>query len=67
MKKQITITQEEKDKLISIPVYLDGKPAKITGRLLDFPVVRILYTTTSVEFAWETVKRIVEFDRQFKS
>lgn len=67
MKEPTKITQEEKDKLVSTPVYLDGKPARICGSLLDFPVVRRIDIAMSVEFSWGAVKRIVESDRKFKS
>lgn len=42
-------------------VTLDGKPAKITGARLDFPLVQS--ATDSVEFAWLTVAEKVAAGR----
>lgn len=46
---------------------LDGKPAKITGRLLKFAIVSQLPDGLSAEFSWDAVKRIMERNAQFKS
>ena len=46
--------------LISHNVTLDGKPAKISGAMQDFATIFDLDDLArSVEFAWETVRRIV--------
>lgn len=50
-----------------MPCYLDGKPAKIVGRLKDFATVAALDCSASVEFAWETVNRIMCGKMEFKS
>jgi hypothetical protein len=54
------ITQSMRDELVSIrQVTIDGKPAAIGGRLLDFPYVTSLDMSISVEFSWVAVWRIV--------
>ncbi len=54
--------------MIAIPdITLDGKPAKITGRLNDFATVSELNGPVRVEFAWPTVRRIVARDGKFRS
>jgi hypothetical protein len=49
--------------------FLDGKPARVTGRRNDFATVQTLDAKgPSVEFAWETVERIMtEYDAAFRS
>jgi hypothetical protein len=39
---------------------LDGKPARICGRLLRFAIVREIFGPSSAEFAWETIKHCME-------
>lgn len=47
---------------------LDGKPARITGRLNEFATVATIPDGPSVEFSWQTVDRIMTFSRgQFAS
>ena len=46
-------------------VTLDGKPARITGYRNSFATVQ--NKSCEVEFAWPTVKRIVERDGKFLS
>jgi hypothetical protein len=54
------ITQSMRDELVSIrQVTIDGKPAAICGRLLDFPYITSLDMSISVEFSWVAVWRIV--------
>lgn len=48
--------------------YLNGKPAKITGRLLPYAYITALPDGPSYEFAWETVDYIMtQKDRKFRS
>lgn len=46
---------------------LDGKPAIIMGRKLDFAVVATLPHGNRVEYAWPIVARIMESGGTFKS
>lgn len=55
------------DKWTNQECFLDGKPAKIIGRVAGFATVYILGKATTVEFAWETVDRIMQRDKRFKS
>jgi len=47
--------------------FLDGEPAKIDGLLWDFPLVSQNNSALRVSFCWETVVRIMDCDRHFKS
>ncbi len=58
---------EEKRKLVETPVTLNGKRAKITGLSKPFAMVRQIDTGLGCEFAWETVKRVVEKGGHFNS
>lgn len=60
-----SVTMEEKQGFLNIPVTLDGEPAKIVGISKEFGTVRS--RKQSVEFAWATIKRIVDRDAKFKS
>jgi hypothetical protein len=62
-----TVTQEFKDNAMDIMVTLDGHPAAIRGRKLEYAIVGALDTPLSVEFAWATVKRVVDKDGKFRS
>ena len=71
-----TMTTTEKGKLMGEArtkvITLNGKAARICGRLMDFAqVVQIetleTYPVTPVEFSWSTVKRVVAGTGQFKS
>lgn len=59
------ISMTRRHELVDTPVTLDGSPARITGARLDFPIIRS--TTSSVEFAWPTVARIVDAGGHFHS
>lgn len=39
---------------------LNGKPAKLSGALLKWPIITDLETGLSCEFAWVTVYNIIE-------
>jgi len=39
---------------------LDGKPARICGRLLRFAIVREIFGPEKAEYAWPTVARVME-------
>ena len=46
--------------------YLDGAPAKVTGRLNAFATIAPLNPALpSVEYSWHTVNRIMRKDRYF--
>jgi hypothetical protein len=47
--------------------FLDGEPAKISGLSWDFPIVAQINSSLTVSFCWETVVRIMDRDRHFKS
>lgn len=62
------MSTQEKTRLMEHAVTLDGKPARITGRLMDFAKVsQIADWWVSAEFCWATVQRIVEKGGAFKS
>ena len=46
---------------------LDGKPAKVIGWKLDWPLVAHLDSPLAVLYSWATVNRIMAEDRRFKS
>ena len=46
---------------------IDGKPATVTGRQLDFGIVAELPHGLRVEFAWPTIARIMDNGGRFKS
>lgn len=46
---------------------LDGKPATIVGRKLDFAVVAQYPQGLRVEYAWPTVARVMESGGAFRS
>lgn len=54
------LTLEEKRELCTKEVTLDGKPAYITGAKNSFAAVRFRDSGAACEWAWETVKFIVE-------
>lgn len=39
---------------------LNGKPARVIGRLNDFATIAALDVSVDAEFAWETVARVME-------
>ena len=53
------ISTDEKYTLIGSEVTLNGKPAKVSGRLQRFAMVRCLDGSEGYEYAWPTVKNIV--------
>ena len=68
------MTTREQDKQETIEKWrddnactLDGKPAKVIGWKLDFPMVAQLHGPYAVEFSWATVNRIMSNDRAFRS
>ncbi len=66
MKKPLP--QHEIDALVDTKgVTLNGKPAKIQGRLEGFANVSELDGPLSVQYAWSTVKNIVASGGQFKA
>ncbi len=62
----ITISTEDKRRLVSTPVTLDGKRASVTGWANN--TARIMAQHGTVEYAWPTAKRIIdERNGAFKS
>lgn len=59
------LKQEEKDMLVSKDCFLNNKPARIYGRLLNFPIVAQIDGPLKVEFAWLTVQRIINDNSKF--
>lgn len=62
------MTVNERTKYIEMTnATLNGKPARITGRLLDYAVIgQIDNPDIKVEFSWDAVRRIMERDGRFK-
>lgn len=52
-----TVPLSRRQQLTSVPVTLDGKPARISG--YNLPYAHVRNADTMVEFAWETADRIV--------
>jgi hypothetical protein len=46
---------------------LDGKKAKVTGRLNRFATIGCLDSALQVEYAWEVVERVMSNDKSFQS
>jgi len=61
------MTKAEKRKLCEVAVTLDGQRAVVSGVGCDFATVSQLPNGQSYEWAWETVKHIVEKGGYFKS
>ena len=62
------MTTQEKTALIDAHgVTLNGKPAKVFGRLMPFARVRQIPEGLDVEFAWGTVQHIISTGGAFKS
>jgi len=57
------MTQLQKDIIFEnsrfVNMTINGEPAVLCGRLLDFPVVRSLDGVYHAAFAWKTVERIL--------
>jgi len=64
MKKETNVADKWRD---DNSCTLDGKPAKIIGWKNKYATVATLDGTSSFEWAWKTVARIMSLDRQFKS
>lgn len=52
-------TRQIADSYAGCACTLDGKPAKITGRLLPFARVGLMEGSLNVEFAWQTVRLVM--------
>lgn len=61
------MTQQEKEALIDAPCTLDGEPALVCGRLMQFATIAALNGHGYVEFAWNTVARILSNGGDFQS
>lgn len=58
-------TYEQRRDLGDVRVTLDGKPARITG--FRMPFAQIQSNDESIEFAWQTVARVVATGGEFYS
>lgn len=56
-----------RDELVNTAVSLDGRPASIAGRQLDYAVVATLDGSMRHEWAWSTAARIVARGGEFRS
>ncbi len=64
----LSLRQVIADQWSGRPCTLDGQPAKITGRLQTFATVSCLTPYgPAVEFAWETVQRVMVSGGEFSS
>jgi len=67
----MTYTTNQKTALIDrskeMTITLDGEPAVINGRLLEFAVVSTLSGSKRFEWAWATVEKILKEGGSFKS
>ena len=63
-----TITKAIANQFAGESCYLDGTPAKVTGRLNAYATIAPLNSAVaSVEFSWHTVNRIMRRDRYFET
>lgn len=60
-------TDAARDELVNTAVTLDGRPASIAGRQLDYAIVATLDGETRHEWAWSTAARIVATGGDFRS
>lgn len=60
-------TAEQYDRWQTSTVTIDGKPAVIAGRFLDFPVVVAMDNSARAEFAPATIERVISNGGGFKS
>lgn len=60
-------TRDERQAMCGMAVTLNGKPAKVSGVNLDFARVTDKATGLSCEWAWPTVRRIIERGGKFQS
>lgn len=67
----MNVTPQEKlsmaNKYAGCVCTLDGKPAKISGRLLPFARVAQIASALEVEFSWVVVDRIMREGGEFRS
>ena len=67
--KYSELKQTEKDELVELSskgkCFLNGEPAKIYGRQLDFPIVAQFDGPLEAEFSWTTAQRIMNRDGKF--
>lgn len=63
------IPVQDRQRLIDAEVTLDGKPARVIGRLNDFgTVAQIGRGGVTADYAWETIRRVIdERDGRFAS
>ena len=65
------MTRDEKDDLFYmangfVNMTLNGEPARIYGRKLDFPIVSQISGPFHGEFSWEAIKRIIDKGGDFE-
>jgi hypothetical protein len=51
---------EERERLASVPITLNGEPAFITGRHLRFPRVVQRATRLGCEFSWQAIANVID-------
>ena len=65
------LTQKQKDDLVltsyMIGCTLNGQPAKVIGRLMQFPMVVERDGPLAVEYSWQAVARVMAKDRAFRA
>ena len=67
-KRSVSHTQSLANNWSGSPCTLDGRPAKITGRLNPFATVASLDPSyPAAEFSWEAVNRVMWTDAKFVS
>lgn len=60
MKESYFVDQDTRYNLVACKVTLNDTPAVVSGVKCDFAMVRSLDGCMSVEYAWTTVKHIIE-------
>jgi hypothetical protein len=65
--KYRTLNQTEKNALVGAKCFLNEKPAYIYGRLNQFATIAQAGGPLAVEWAWETVKRVMDNNQEFST
>ena len=64
------ITQDEKDEIMLnntfVNITLNGEPARIYGRKLDFPFIAQVQGNLKAEFSWAAIERICKAGGDFE-
>ena len=66
----IKTTQAQKDEImlnnLFVNISLNGEPAKIYGRKLDFPFIAQVQGNLKAEFSWAAIERICKAGGDFE-